>query len=257
MMTPTYKICDLVLKFYKVIYNHRKHITYVSFISLIQVMLILWYLNMKKPTNSLGTIEKGIVELSNGQKIINEQIKTVSDKITILAANDSIMNVQLLHYPSTLPLSLNDITKVSSTYSERIDPITGDKRFHWGIDYPAQKGTPVYATANGVVKKADNEAEYGNVVELDHLNGYESIYAHLNDIDVSQNQKINRGDMIGTVGRTGRATGNHLHYEVIFMEKRINPDIFRTPLKSVTNTSKNIAELLDYKYLLASAPHLF
>jgi len=252
MMTPTYKICDSILKFYKVIYNHRKHIAYVSFISLVQVTLVLWYLNFKKPNNSLRNIEKGITELSQGQKDINDNIKSIRQQMVAMVKNDSIMDDQLRHYPATLPIAMADLTKASSVYSERIDPITGDKRFHWGIDYPAKKGTPVYATAKGVIEKANKEGDYGNVIKINHRNGYESLYAHLNEIDVSQNQEIDRGELIGTVGNTGRATGNHLHYEITYMERRINPNIFRTPLNPATNTSENITKLLDYRYLLAS-----
>lgn len=242
-MTNIFKICDFVLKVYKLIVNHKKHITYVSLLSLVQVALVLWYLNFKKPSDSLKNIEKGITELTDGQIRIQKQL-------TQMVKKDSTMDQQLQHYPATLPLSLSDLTSVSSTYSERIDPITHEKRFHWGIDYQANKGTPVYATATGIVEKTGNDDGYGNVVKINHLNGYESLYAHLNDIDVYDNQEVKRGEIIGTVGNSGRTTGNHLHYEITYQEKRINPDIFRTPLKEVFD--QPISELLNYRNFIAS-----
>ena len=251
MMTNTFKICDFVLKIYKAIVNHRRHLTYVGLLSLVQVVIILWYLNFRKPSDSLGNIEKGINELSIGQLNIQKDITAVKQQLIVMVTKDSTMNEQLQHYPATLPLALNDITRSSSTYSERIDPITGDKRFHWGIDYPAKKGTPVYATATGVVIKAENDdSNYGNIIKINHLNGYESLYAHLDQIDVTLSEDIKRGDLIGTVGNTGRATGNHLHYEISYMERHINPNIFRTPLKPVLNTE--ISGLLNYRNFIAS-----
>jgi len=152
---------------------------------------------------------------------------------------------------------MSDITRSSSLYGERIDPITGKKNFHWGIDYPAKKNTPVYATASGIIVKAEAEGEFGNMIRINHLNNYESIYAHLNDIDVKLNQEVNRGDFIGTVGNSGKSTGYHLHYEVIYTDsitkisRPINPDIFRSPLKNIS--SNNISGLFDYRKFMSSA----
>ena len=248
-MTNTFKICDFVLKVYKVIVDHKKHLTYVGLLSLAQVVLVLWYLNFRKPSDSLGKIEKGITELAEGQKELKTDITVIKQNMLVMAAKDSVMDQQLQHYPATLPLATSDLSNISSTYSERIDPITGEKRFHWGIDYRAAKGTPVYATATGIVEKAGDSGDYGNEVKINHQNGYESLYAHLTDIDVKLDQEVKRGDMIGTVGSTGRATGTHLHYEVTYMEKRINPNIFRTPLKEVSD--QPIADKLRYQNFIA------
>lgn len=250
MMTNTFKICDFVLKIYRSIVDHKKHIIYVGLISLVQVVLVLWYLNFRKPSDSLGNIEKGINELTQGQKELKTDIAAIKQQIIVMVEKDSVMNEQLQHYPATLPLAMSDLTRASSVYSERIDPITGDRRFHWGIDYPARKGTPVYATASGVIEKAENDdGNYGNLVKINHLNGYESLYAHLDEIDVTLNEDIKRGDLIGTVGNTGRATGNHLHYEISYMEKHVNPNIFRTPLKDVS--TQPISGLLNYRNFIA------
>ncbi len=250
-MTNTFKICDFVLRIFKVIHNHRKHIIYVGLISLVQVVLVLWYLNFRKPSNSLGNIEKGILELSAGQKDLKNDISAIKQQIIVMVSKDSIMDEQLQHYPSTLPLALADITSASSTYSERIDPITGDKRFHWGIDYPARRGTPVYATASGKIDRAIlNNGDYGNLIRINHLNGYESLYAHLDQIDIRENDNVKRGDLIGRVGNTGKSTGYHLHYEITYMEKHINPNIFRTPLKR--HIKQPTSGLVNYREFIAS-----
>jgi murein DD-endopeptidase MepM/ murein hydrolase activator NlpD len=251
-------IYNFVFRVFKIVEKHRKHITYVSLISLIQVSLVLWYLNFKKPSDSLSNIEKGITELSQGQKELKTDIGTIKIQLVTMVKKDSAMDNQLRHYPSTLPLAMSDITRASSLYSERIDPITGKKNFHWGIDYPAKKNTPVYATASGIIEKAEMDGEFGNMIRIDHLNKYESIYAHLTAINVKPKQEINRGDLIGTVGNTGKSTGYHLHYEVIYTDsitkiaRPINPNIFRSPLQNISS-SNNISGLFDYRKFMSSA----
>ena len=92
------------------------------------------------------------------------------------------------------------------------------------MDFSAPKGTPVFATGNGTIKKAKRSKRgYGNQVRIDHGYGYETFYAHLNKYTVKRNQKVKRGDIIGLVGSTGRSTGSHLHYEMIINGRRKNP----------------------------------
>lgn len=92
------------------------------------------------------------------------------------------------------------------------------------MDFSAPRGTPIYATGDGVVKRADNRATgFGNHIEIDHGYGYISLYAHLYKYNVRRGQKVKRGDLIGFVGSTGRSQGPHVHYEVHKDGKRINP----------------------------------
>ena len=92
------------------------------------------------------------------------------------------------------------------------------------MDFTAPRGTPVYATGDGVIKRADARASgYGKHIRIDHGYGYESLYAHLYKYNVKRKQKVKRGDLIGFVGSTGRSIGAHLHYEVFKDGKRINP----------------------------------
>ena len=181
-----------------------------------------------RPTDmSLKNIESGIKKLATGQDLIREDIIFISKEIKVLIKNDSIMRIQLLHFPSTSPISLTEMTKVTSVYNERVNPITHEKEFHWGIDYAAKEGTPVLATADGVIEEVATEKGFGNVIRINHIFGYSSLYGHLEKIIVKQNQRIKQGDIIGLVGSTGQSTGPHLHYEMYYLKKRINPNIFQ------------------------------
>ena len=109
-------------------------------------------------------------------------------------------------------------------YGYRSDPFTKVRKFHYGMDFTAPRGTPVYATGDGVIKRADSRSSgYGRHIRIDHGYGYSSLYAHLYKYNVRRGQKVKRGDLIGYVGSTGRSQAPHLHYEVFKDKKRINP----------------------------------
>ena len=113
---------------------------------------------------------------------------------------------------------------LSSGFGVREDPVYGGTARHKGQDFAAPKGTPVYATGDGVVLKARFQFRgYGNEVVIDHGFGYQTRYAHLNTIEVREGMKVGRGDRIGTIGNSGKSTGYHLHYEVIYMNVQRNP----------------------------------
>ena len=104
--------------------------------------------------------------------------------------------------------------KISSGFGSRRDPFTKRRAVHSGLDYKARHGTPVFATASGVVVKAKRSGGYGKLIEVDHGNGLTTRYAHLSQMKVNVGQRIKWGQLIGKVGSTGRSTGPHLHYEV-------------------------------------------
>ena len=112
---------------------------------------------------------------------------------------------------------------LTSTMGTRRDPMTGGDDFHAGLDIAAETGQPVYATAEGTVKDAGHQSAYGNLIVLDHGFGLETRYGHLSSMSVFKGDKVKRGDIIGRVGSTGRATGSHLHYEVLANGKLLNP----------------------------------
>jgi murein DD-endopeptidase MepM/ murein hydrolase activator NlpD len=112
---------------------------------------------------------------------------------------------------------------ITSTMGYRQDPITGDSDFHPGLDIAGDRGEPVYATAAGTVKEANYQNGYGNLVMLDHGFGLQTRYGHLLSYSVKPGDQVKRGDVIGRVGATGRATGYHLHYEILANGRLLNP----------------------------------
>jgi murein DD-endopeptidase MepM/ murein hydrolase activator NlpD len=123
--------------------------------------------------------------------------------------------------PSTEPVRGTNFT---SGYGVRSDPFKGRAAMHAGIDLAGPIGTPIYATADGVVQRSEyNNGGYGNLVELDHGHGIQTRYGHLSRSMVTAGQKVKRGDMIALMGSTGRSTGSHLHYEVRIDGKAVNP----------------------------------
>jgi murein DD-endopeptidase MepM/ murein hydrolase activator NlpD len=112
---------------------------------------------------------------------------------------------------------------LTSGVGSRRDPITGGRDYHSGLDISADRGSPVYATADGTVKQASYEGPYGNLVVLDHGYGLETRYGHLSAYRVSVGAHVKRGDVVGLVGSTGRSTASHLHYEVRANGRLLNP----------------------------------
>jgi len=111
----------------------------------------------------------------------------------------------------------------SHGFGWRKDPFTGRRQFHRGIDLVADLGTPIRATADGIVSRASRVPDYGKVVDVSHGYGYVTRYGHMSEILVRPGQRVRRGDVIGRVGSTGRSTGPHVHYEVFRDGRRVNP----------------------------------
>lgn len=122
--------------------------------------------------------------------------------------------------PSRMPLESATLT---SDYGMRTHPILGGRRNHKGVDLAAPSGTPVYATADGIVGRADWYSSYGLYVQIEHGAELETRYAHLSQIAVAAGERVRKGDLIGYVGTTGRSTGPHLHYEVRVAGDAVNP----------------------------------
>ena len=125
---------------------------------------------------------------------------------------------------------------VSSEFGLRRNPFGGRRyEMHSGIDFRGAIGTPVYATAQGLVMKSERSGGYGNHVVIDHGYGYETLYAHLSKLDVKVGDRVNRGDLIGALGNTGRSSGPHLHYEVHHNGQPVNPRYYLQLSKSPEN----------------------
>jgi murein DD-endopeptidase MepM/ murein hydrolase activator NlpD len=126
--------------------------------------------------------------------------------------------------PAIQPIHNKDLTRMASGYGMRIHPVYKTPKFHKGMDFTAPRGTPIYATGNGVVSEVKRLSRgYGNSVKISHGYGYHSFYAHMQSFKVRKGQKVKRGDIIGFVGNTGLSTAPHLHYEIFKNGDRVNP----------------------------------
>lgn len=167
---------------------------------------------------------KLIIETSKRMDILTKQVVVQSkslDEIAVLAREKEDL---LAAIPAIQPVKNEDLSRIASGYGWRTDPFTKVKKFHYGMDFTAPRRTPIYATGDGVVKRADNRSSgYGNHIRIDHGYGYTSLYAHLYKYNVKRGQRVKRGDIIGFVGSTGRSQGPHLHYEIFKDGDRINP----------------------------------
>ena len=124
---------------------------------------------------------------------------------------------------STAPGSFN----LSSPFGYRSDPITGESKMHTGMDFSCDPGNPVYATGDGTVILVESDFYgYGNHIEVDHGFGYVSRYSHLADMFAYVGQKVRRGDCIALSGKSGRVTGPHLHYEILYRSDYVNPSAY-------------------------------
>ena len=147
------------------------------------------------------------------------QSQSFDEVVNLFKQNDEMLKC----IPAIQPVSNKDLKKTASGYGMRIDTIYKTSKFHEGMDFSASTGTPIYATGNGTVTKAGWQSGYGRVVVINHGYGYETLYAHMNKIDVRKGQKVVRGEVIGEVGNTGKSTGPHLHYEVHVKGRVVNP----------------------------------
>ncbi len=152
------------------------------------------------------------------------------DEVIDLARN---MEQMVLSMPAIQPVSVRDLNRISALYGYRIDPFTRTRKMHTGIDFAGTVGTPVYATGNGTVSAAHYSFfGYGKMVVIDHGFGYQTVYAHLDKIKVEVGQTVSRSEVIGTLGNSGRSTGPHLHYEVIYRGRTVDPLNFFSDLSA-------------------------
>ena len=144
-----------------------------------------------------------------------------------------------------------DGARLSSNFGMRKHPISGYNKMHKGVDFAAPKGTPIYAGGNGVIEFVGNNGGYGKYIRIRHNNEYKTAYAHLSGFKkgISKGTRVNQGEIIGYVGSTGNSTGPHLHYEILFNNKHINPLKLKLPsgkvlkgneLENFTRTYKRI-----------------
>jgi murein DD-endopeptidase MepM/ murein hydrolase activator NlpD len=131
-----------------------------------------------------------------------------------------VLEQTVIAIPSMQPV---DNVKLTSSFGVRSDPYHGSAAMHAGVDIPGPQGTPVYATADGVIGRSGRFGGYGNLIAINHGKGIETRYGHLSKILVASNTRVRRGQLIGLMGSTGRSTGSHLHYEVRIDGAAVNP----------------------------------
>jgi len=165
---------------------------------------------------------------SNGSQPLSQALKTASDEfaqaeaaVKNLAQNWATQLNWLNALPTGVPMAKD--YRITSGFGIRNDPFTGQLAMHEGLDFIAEVGSPIVASAAGTVVRSDWESSYGNVVEVSHIEGFTTRYAHLSKRLVQVGQKVQRGETIALLGNTGRSTGPHLHYEVIRFDRVLNP----------------------------------
>jgi murein DD-endopeptidase MepM/ murein hydrolase activator NlpD len=164
----------------------------------------------KTPVNLMAALDSSIEDVNEFKRSVTE-INTLWNK--------------QIAWLNSLPIGnpVNGAYSLTSGYGLRIDPFTQAMAKHEGIDFSAAVGTPIIASASGVVSKSGWDSQYGNVIEINHAEGFKTRYAHASQLLVRVGQTVSRGDVIAKVGNTGRSTGPHLHYEVIKAGTHINP----------------------------------
>lgn len=214
---------------------HEKDIQAASLGSLANEVSALYGLTTKthKPLAVSGTLQgaAGEEELSHQQ-----YLHSLNQFLTLRASALSGETTHRLYLAEPFPLGLDDVAntqniptlwpiqgRVTSSFGERTDPFFDEGAFHPGIDIAAYDGDPVHAAAAGIVIKASWGEGYGREVIINHGRGIETLYAHLSGFAVTAGQRVDRGEVIGYVGTSGRSTGPHLHYEVRIQNTPVNP----------------------------------
>ncbi|MGH8298210.1 MAG: M23 family metallopeptidase [Steroidobacteraceae bacterium] len=175
------------------------------------------------PEADIPGAQLGIPDISARLKSLQSQIDLSGSQLSAL--ENVILSRQLGQeiHPEGRPVNTGYI---SSGFGERVDPFTGREEFHEGIDFAAPEGTPIHAVAAGIVTWAGQRGGYGNMVQIDHGNGYATRYAHAAKLLVHVGETVSRGDVIALVGDTGRSTGPHVHFEVLTNGHEVNPARF-------------------------------
>lgn len=209
-------------------------------------------LDNEKRYQSLQNIpDAGLVKLLTQRlDLFERQLYAQSLSFDQLRETASAQKDKLAHVPSVIPINIKDFT-MSSGYGVRRDPIYGSSKFHAGLDFAAKTGTPVFATADGIVTEAGRQSGYGNCIDISHGYNYLTRYAHLSEVLVKPGQEVKRGEMIGKVGSTGKSTGPHLHYEVRFKGEPQNPvnyyfmDVTPEQYAEMVQLAENAGHVMD------------
>ena len=167
---------------------------------------------LARPMTELD-LQKAIAELTDAVDARDDSLSNIEAKIL----QQSVLKEML---PNGAPVA---VAFNSSSYGWRIDPFTGAKAFHEGLDFPANTGTAIRAAADGIVSFAEHTPDYGNIVKIEHGSGLETRYAHASKLLVHAGDRVAKGQEVAEVGSTGRSTGPHLHYEIRLNGESLDP----------------------------------
>ncbi len=186
-------------------------------------------LEVKQEIAKVERIQDHQLAASITNTLNNLKSRITAQKKSYEQVEDLVKNKEQLlsHTPAIQPVSNKDLSRIASGFGSRIDPVYKTVKFHYGLDFAAPQGTPIYATADGTVTTAGSTGNgYGNHVIINHGYGYETLYGHMVRVKARNGQVIKRGEVIGWVGSTGKSTGPHCHYEVHKYGDKIDPIYF-------------------------------
>ena len=173
----------------------------------------------KQETTSYANALTALANPEDTFGLLRSLLEGLESRLSVVQRNVERRNALANATPSIWPAH----GWLTSTMGRRTDPMTGGADYHPGLDIAGDRGQAVYATADGVVTHAGRQGAYGNLITIDHGFGLETRYGHLSGFQVRQGDRVQRGDLIGRLGATGRATGTHLHYEVLANGRLLNP----------------------------------
>lgn len=169
---------------------------------------------------------KYLLSVQNRLELIRDRL----DEIDAIYGHDQLANISDTEPNGSRPVVKSGAPSIYPAFGEIVDgfgmrpsPFTGEDEYHWGIDLANDPGTPIYATASGVILKTKYEEGYGKFIRIDHQNGYETLYGHMSSFKVREGDIVKKGQIIGYMGSTGKSTGPHVHYEVWAGGSKVNP----------------------------------
>jgi len=179
----------------------------------------------------------------NNIQYINLKIQNTDLEYFLFKTNDGFneyFNREGKNVKKSLLKTPIDGAQLSSNFGMRKHPILGYNKLHKGVDFAAPNGTPIYAGGNGVIDYLGNNGGYGKYIRIRHNNEYKTAYAHLSSFkkNIFKGKRVNQGDIIGYVGTTGKSTGPHLHYEILYQNKQINPMKMKLPSGKILKGSE-------------------
>jgi murein DD-endopeptidase MepM/ murein hydrolase activator NlpD len=184
--------------------------------------------------NDLAMQDNTVYQLAMLMNHLTLQLQIQSESLDTVFKKAQELSVRVTHMPAILPVAESDLTSISTDFGIRIDPFLFEEKIHTGLDFVAPIGKNVYATGDGIVTfvQYSRYKGYGNEIVINHAFSFGTRYGHLDTVLVKEGEFVKRGQKIGTVGETGRATGPHLHYEVLYNNKQVNPSFYFDTLLS-------------------------